>query len=51
MNSPPAWNMGVITGETSAAVSSQLTTVLMQFHSTCRWEIIAPFGRPVVPDV
>ena len=48
---PPLWNRGVRTGATSFFVSSQLIMVLKEFHSIMPWEMMAPSGFPVVPDV
>ena len=48
---PPTWNSGIATCSTSAPVMSASAAPLSARASMPRWVSIAPFGKPVVPEV
>ncbi len=45
------WNSGANTSVTSDSSMSSVHDALALFHQKLPWVSIAPFGRPVVPDV
>jgi hypothetical protein len=48
---PPTWKSGIATCSTSAPVMSASAAPLSARASRPRWVSIAPFGKPVVPEV
>jgi hypothetical protein len=48
---PPMWNSGATTSVISSELASSARNALMLFQMMLPWVSIAPFGRPVVPDV
>ena len=48
---PPVWNNGSTTRLTMSGPVSKNSTWLTAFQNVMPWVMIAPFGRPVVPDV
>ena len=49
--SPPMWNSGANTSVTSSSRMSSVLAALALFHQKLACVSIAPFGRPVVPEV
>ena len=49
--SPPVWNSGRITRFTMFGPHKKNSVQLIAFQNAMPWVIIAPFGRPVVPEV
>ena len=48
---PPMWKSGATTSVRSSDNPSKARDALMLFHRMLPCDSIAPFGRPVVPDV
>ena len=45
------WNIGRATRLTLSEQTPNASVMLTAFHSVIPWVIMAPFGRPVVPEV
>ena len=50
-NRPWVWNTGSAWISTSSGVKRQYSTSVSAFDDRLSWVSIAPFERPVVPDV
>ena len=48
---PPMWNSGMATSETVSAPMRKTWSASVRMHAMFCPEIIAPLGRPVVPEV
>ncbi len=49
--SPPMWNSGAAVSVMSSGFEDSAKAALTLFHSRLPWVSMAPFGRPVVPEV
>ena len=51
MNSPPTWNIGSAVKISSSAVTPKAVITLSALNVAFSCVNVAPFGRPVVPEV
>ncbi len=49
--SPPEWNKGKLARLTISGPTEKNSVRLTAFQKTMPWVMIAPLGRPVVPEV